>query len=149
MFGLYESAFGSLIWGSVFMLFIGCGLIYLGVARKIEPVLLVPIGAGIIMVNIPAAGLMVYAPPVELGAVPLPAVGGINELVAGEIGVPNLLYEYGIRSTIIPLLIFLSLGAMTDFSPAIARPLYLWFGVRQSWGFLSCSFWHTLQDGSI
>jgi len=134
MFGLYESAFGSLTWGSVLMLVLGCGLIYLGIARKIEPVLLVPIGAGIIMVNIPAAGLMIYAPPVEPGAVPLPAIGGINELVAGEIGVLNLLYQYGIRSTIIPLLIFLSLGSMTDFSPAIVRPIYLWFGATAKLG---------------
>jgi len=135
MFGLYEWAFGGLISnpGNILMLFIGGGLIYLGVARKMEPVLLVPIGIGIIMVNIPSSLLMVYA-PAEPGAVPLPASGGLKEIAEGKIGLLNLLYQYGLESEIIPLLIFLGIGAMSDFSPAIARPLSFMFGATAQLG---------------
>jgi len=133
MFGLYEMAFGGLTWGNLLMLFIGGGLIYLGVARKMEPILLVPIGIGIMMVNIPFSGLMVYA-PAEPGAVPLPASGGLKEIAEGKIGILNLLYQYGLESEIIPLLIFLGIGAMSDFSPAIARPSSFMFGATAQLG---------------
>ena len=62
MFGLYHSAFGDLTWGNVSMLIIGGLLLYLGIARKMEPILLVPIGFGIFIVNLPLGGLMVYTP---------------------------------------------------------------------------------------
>ena len=133
MFGLYQMAFAGLTWGNVVMLIIGGGLIYLGVARKMEPVLLVPIGIGMMMVNIPFSGLMVYA-PAEPGAIPLPASGGLEEIAEGKIGLLNLLYQYGIESEIIPLLLFLGLGAMADFSPAIARPLSFMFGATAQLG---------------
>jgi len=133
MFGLYEMAFGGLTWGNILMLFIGGGLIYLGVAKKMEPILLVPIGLGIMMVNIPFAGLMVYA-PAEPGAIPLPASGGLREIAEGKIGLLNLLYRYGLESEIIPLLIFLGIGAMSDFSPAIARPSSFMFGATAQLG---------------
>jgi oxaloacetate decarboxylase beta subunit len=133
MFGLYEMAFGGLTWGNFLMLLIGGGLIYLGVAKKMEPFLLVPIGLGIMMVNIPFAGLMVYA-PAEAGAIPLPASGGLKEIAEGKIGLLNLLYQYGLESTIIPLLIFLGIGALSDFSPAIARPLSFMFGATAQLG---------------
>jgi len=133
MFGLYEMAFSGLTWGNILMLCIGGGLIYLGVAKKMEPVLLVPIGIGIMMVNIPLAGLMVYA-PAEPGAIPLPASGGLKEIAEGKIGLLNLLYQYGLESAVIPLLIFLGIGALSDFSPAIARPLSFMFGATAQLG---------------
>jgi sodium ion-translocating decarboxylase beta subunit len=133
MFGLYQMAFGGLTWGNILMFFIGGGLIYLGVARKMEPFLLVPIGLGIIMVNVPFAGLMVYA-PAEPGAIPLPASGGLREIAEGKIGILNLLYQYGLGSEIIPLLIFLGIGALSDFSPAIDRPLSFMFGATAQLG---------------
>jgi len=98
-----------------------------------EPILLVPIGLGIMMVNIPFAGLMVYA-PAETGAIPLPASGGLKEIAEGKIGLLNLLYRYGLESEIIPLLIFLGIGAMSDFSPAIARPSSFMFGATAQLG---------------
>ena len=61
MFGLYETAFGSLSWGNVVMFFIAGLLIYLGIAKKMEPILLVPIGFGILLVNLPLGGMMVYS----------------------------------------------------------------------------------------
>ena len=127
MFGLYETAFGALTWGSIIMFVIGAGLIYLGIAKKMEPVLLVPIGIGVFMVNLPSAGLMIYTPegfPAEAGT--------LSELIKaigeGKIGLLNVLYTYGIKSQIIPLLIFLGVGAMTDFRPTIARPISFVFG---------------------
>jgi len=128
MFGWYE------IWGltpgNIGMLFIGGALIYLGIARKMEPILLVPIGFGIFLVNAvePTLGnLMVFHDGV-------PAEGGIKELMEGKIGVLNLLFNYGIASEIVPLLIFLGVGAMIDFGPAIARPMSFLFGAAAQLG---------------
>ncbi len=133
MFGLYQTAFAGLTWGNVLMLLIGGGLIYLGVAKKMESFLLLPMGVGIILVNIPLSGLMVYA-PAEPGVIPLPASGGLKEVAEGKIGLLNLIYHYGLQSEIVPLLIFLGLGAMVDFSPAIARPLSFMFGATAQLG---------------
>ncbi len=128
MFGLYDSAFGLMTWGNLAMLVLGALLIYLGIAKKIEPLLLVPIGFGVFMVNIPIAGIMTYT------ADGIPASGGLNEIATGEIGILNLLYHYGLESEIIPLLIFLGVGTMMDFSPTIARPISLLFGAGAQLG---------------
>jgi sodium ion-translocating decarboxylase beta subunit len=133
MFGLYQMAFGGLTWGNILMLLIGGVLLYLGVAKKMEPVLLVPIGIGIILVNIPFSGIMVFA-PAEPGVIPLPASGGLKEIAEGKIGLLNLLYHYGLESEIIPLLIFLGIGALSDFSPAISRPSSFMFGAAAQLG---------------
>ena len=133
MFGLYETAFGALGWQNILMLAIGGLLIYLGIARKMEPVLLVPIGIGIFAVNLPFAGLMIYTPE----GFPAEALS-LNELIkaigAGKIGLLNILYTYGIKSGVIPLLIFLGVGAMTDFRPTIARPISFLFGAAAQVG---------------
>jgi sodium ion-translocating decarboxylase beta subunit len=133
MFGLYETAFGSLSWGNILMFLIAGFLIYLGIARKMEPVLLVPIGFGILMVNLPFAGLMVYSPegfPAEVSTLS----GLIQAIGRGEIGLLNVLYTYGVESEVIPLLIFLGVGAMTDFRPTIARPISFLFGATAQLG---------------
>jgi len=127
MFGLYEMAFGSLTWGNILMLFLGGLFIYLGIAKKMEPILLIPIGFGIFMVNLPLGGLMVYTP----GGLPAeaPTIGALlGSIVKGEMGILNVLYTYGLETELLPLLIFLGVGALTDFSPTIARPLYIAFG---------------------
>ena len=133
MFGLYETAFGSLTWGNVLMFFIAGLLIYLGIARKMEPILLVPIGFGILMVNLPIGGMMVYSAegfPAEVSS-----LGGLIQAIGrGEIGLLNVLYTYGIESEVIPLLIFLGVGAMTDFRPSIARPISFLFGATAQLG---------------
>lgn len=140
MFGLYEMAFSSFTWGNILMLFIGGGLIYLGVAKKMEPVLLIPMGLGVIMVNIPLSGLMIHTPATEPGAVSMPVevTGGITALGkamgSGEVGLLNVLFQFGIANEIIPLLIFLGVGAMSDFSPAMARPLSFIFGATAQLG---------------
>ena len=133
MFGLYETAFGSLTWGNILMFFIAGLLIYLGIAKKMEPILLVPIGFGILMVNLPLGGLMVYT--AEGFPAEVPTVGGLIKAIGdGEIGLLNVLYTYGIKSGVIPLLIFLGVGAMTDFRPTIARPISFLFGATAQLG---------------
>jgi oxaloacetate decarboxylase beta subunit len=133
MFGLYESAFGALTWGNILMLLIGGLLIYLGIAKKMEPVLLVPIGFGIFLVNLPLGGMMVYTPDGFPASVP-----NLSEMVKavgeGKIGLLNILYAYGIETEVIPLLIFLGLGALTDFTPTIARPISFLFGASAQLG---------------
>ncbi len=133
MFGLYQTAFGVLTWGNIVMFLIGAALIYLGIAKKMEPVLLVPIGFGVFMVNLPLGGLMIYT------AEGLPAeVATLSDLIraigAGEVGLLNVLYTYGIQSEVIPLLLFLGLGALTDFTPTIARPISFIFGALAQLG---------------
>jgi len=133
MFGLYQMAFGSLTWGNIVMLIIAGVLIYLGIAKNFEPILLVPIGFGIILVNIPLGGLMIYTPdgfPAEsatLGQL-------LQDIGSGKVGLLNVVYAYGIETEIIPFLIFLGLGALIDFSPTIARPISLFFGATAQLG---------------
>ncbi|MCP4114681.1 MAG: sodium ion-translocating decarboxylase subunit beta [Desulfobacteraceae bacterium] len=91
--------------GMVVMWVIGLTLIYLAVSKDYEPLLLLPIGFGILLVNLPLAGLM--AP--------------------GE-GLLWRFYHYGIQWEIIPPLIFLGLGALTDFGPLIANPRLIFLG---------------------
>jgi len=122
MFGLYESAFGAIAWGNIVMLVIAGALIYFGIVHKAEPVLLVPIGFGILLVNLPISGVMTYTPE------GIPAPGGLEEIANREIGILNLLFNYGMASELIPLLIFLGVGAMVDFSTVIARPISFIFG---------------------
>lgn len=98
------------------MLLIGGLLIYLGVARKMEPLLLVPIGFGVLLVNLPLGGLM------EVGA-------------DGEpIGLLIRIFQGGIETELIPSFIFLGLGAMTDFGPVMANPKTLLLGAGAQFG---------------
>jgi len=129
MFGWYD--WGGLYWGNFVMLLIGGIFIYLGIVRKMEPLLLVTIGFGIILVNLigPILGqVMVF------GDDGLPVSGGIDGISTGEIGVLNIIYNYGIKSEIVPLLIFLCIGSMTDFTPTIARPISFLFGAASQLG---------------
>jgi oxaloacetate decarboxylase beta subunit len=104
--------FLNLSWQSAVMIFIGCVLLYLGIGRKIEPLLLIPIGAGVVLGNLPLAGL------------------SAND----QGGVINLLYVSGILTEIFPVLLFLGLGAMIDFGPMLANPVVLIFGAAGQFG---------------
>jgi oxaloacetate decarboxylase beta subunit len=140
MFGLYEMAFAGLTWGNILMFFLAGVLIYLGIVKKMEPLLLVPMGFGMLLVNVPFAGLMFHAPASSAGAVPMPVEihGNISELMSavasGEIGLLNILYQFGLQTEIVPMLMFLCIGAMTDFTPCISRPIYLVFGAATQIG---------------
>ncbi|MBF0445688.1 MAG: sodium ion-translocating decarboxylase subunit beta [Magnetococcales bacterium] len=97
-------------WGQAIMIGIGGLLLYLAIVKQFEPLLLVPIGFGAILSNIPVAG------------------------IAEEGGMLYLVYEVGIHSGIFPLLIFLGVGALTDFGPLIANPKTIFLGAAAQFG---------------
>ena len=141
MFGLYESAFGALTWGNIVMIIIGGILLYLGISRKMEPLLLVPIGFGVILVNLPLGGLM--SSVINGQAVESYAVGG------EPTGVISRIFHYGLAWEIIPVFIFLGLGAMTDFGPLIANPKTLILGAGAQFGVYFAFFIALLLGFSI
>jgi len=94
------------------MILLGCVLLYLGIGRKIEPLLLIPIGFGVVLGNLPLAGLSAH----------------------DEGGVINLLYVAGILTELFPVLLFIGLGAMIDFGPMLANPAILIFGAAGQFG---------------
>lgn len=101
------------LWQNMIMILVGLLLIYLAVAKGFEPLLLIPIGMGGILANVPQAGIAA-----------LPLVVNLNGLVttiqAG--GFLGQIYSFGIESGLFPLFIFIGVGAMTDFGPLIANP---------------------------
>ncbi|WP_099205810.1 sodium ion-translocating decarboxylase subunit beta [Scatolibacter rhodanostii] len=111
-----SSGFVSLTWQHLVMILIACILVYLAIVKKFEPMLLLPIAFGILLVNLPFTGLM-DAPASSSEA------GGL------------LYYLYqGVKKGIYPSLIFLGIGAMTDFGPLIARPASLFIGAGAQFG---------------
>lgn len=111
-----ESGFTAFTWQNLVMFAIACILIYLAIVKKFEPLLLLPIAFGVLLANLPITGLM------EGPATP-DGVGGL------------LYYIYmGIEKDIYPPLIFLGIGAMTDFGPLIARPVNLFLGAGAQFG---------------
>jgi len=111
---LQLTGFSWCTWGNIAMIMIGCLFMYLAITREYEPLLLLPIGFGIVLGNIP------YKLGYQIG---------VNE--SGS--VLNLLY-YGVRNGIYPPLIFLGIGAMTDFSCLIARPKLILLGAAAQIG---------------
>ena len=126
MLGFFEVGFLNLTWGSVLMLIIGGVLLYLGISKKMEPLLLVPIGFAVLMVNLPLGGLMESI--VNGNVVESYAIGG------EPIGIIARIFRYGLAWEIIPVFIFLGLGAMTDFGPLIANPKTLILGAGAQFG---------------
>lgn len=110
------SGFASLTWQNLVMILIACVLVYLAVARKFEPLLLLPIAFGVLLANLPLTGLMG------------------EPLSSSDSG--GLLYYlyFGVKKGIYPSLIFLGIGAMTDFGPLIARPSSLFLGAAAQLG---------------
>jgi len=141
MLGFFETGIGSLTWGSIVMLIIGGVLLYLGIAKKMEPLLLVPIGFGVILVNLPLGGLMACIVHGEV--VEAYAIGG------EPAGLISRIFRYGLAWEIIPCLIFLGLGAMTDFGPLIANPKTLILGAGAQFGVYFAFFIALLLGFSI
>ena len=110
-----QSGVPNLMFKQVIMMGVAFFFLYLAVAKKYEPLLLVPIGFGIFLVNFPLVPLMGFS----------------------EHGAPELIrvfYKYGVEWEVIPCVIFLGLGAMTDFSPLIANPKTLIIGAGAQLG---------------
>lgn len=100
----------NMTWGQLIMIGISLLLIWLAVKKGFEPLLLIPIGFGGILSNIPVAD------------------------IAGATGLLGLVYSFGIESGVFPLLIFMGIGAMTDFGPLIANPKTLLLGAAAQLG---------------
>ena len=115
--GLYQLEGGQFI-----MILVGLLLVYLAIRKGFEPLLLLPIGMGAILVNIPGAGFL--AAPVHDAAGNLESPGGILYYI----------YEAGIATGIFPLVIFMGVGAMTDFGPLLANPRTLFLGAAAQFG---------------
>jgi sodium ion-translocating decarboxylase beta subunit len=103
--GLYQ-----MDWGQGLMLLVGILLIYLAIVKKFEPLLLLPIGFGALLSNIPGANL---------------AIDG---------GILHLFYVVGVESGAFPLIIFMGVGALTDFGPLLANPKTLLLGAAAQFG---------------
>ena len=103
--GLYNFTLGQ-----VSMIAVGAGLIFLAISKGFEPLLLIPIGFGGILANIPVAE------------------------IAGPDGLLGILYHAGIESGLFPLLIFMGVGAMTDFGPMLSRPSLMILGAAAQFG---------------
>ncbi len=100
----------ALTWQMVVMMIVGGVLIYLGIAKDYEPMLLLPIGFGAILTNLPLTG------------------------IAGEEGLFGIFYNIGIKTEIFPLLLFIGLGAMTDFGPLLENPRMALLGAAGHFG---------------
>ena len=103
-------------WGQVIMMLVGLGLLYLAIVKKFEPLLLMPIGFGALLTNIPVAGFS------EVG------------------GLLHYIYNAGIDTGIFPLIIFMGVGAMTDFGALIANPKMLLLGAAAQFGIFTTLF---------
>lgn len=111
---------GQLSWANLLMLAVGGLLIYLAIVKEYEPVLLIPIGAGAILANIPGAGMGL----------------DLRAILAGEQaeGVFLPLYKAGIATELFPLLLFIGIGAMTDFGPLLSNPRMVLVGAAGQFG---------------
>jgi oxaloacetate decarboxylase beta subunit len=119
-----STGFYGLTVGSIIMLGVACVLLYLAIVKKFEPLLLVPIAFGVLLTNLPFAGMM--AEPVM----------EIKENVIHTVQPGGLLYYLfqGDHLGIFPPLIFMGVGAMTDFGPLIANPKSLLLGAAAQFG---------------
>ncbi|MDD7194285.1 MAG: sodium ion-translocating decarboxylase subunit beta [Oscillospiraceae bacterium] len=127
--GVWESSgFASLQWQQAVMILVSFLLFFLAIVKKFEPLLLVPIAFGMLLANLPEAGLM--ADPAGL-MTELPE--GVEAAHWYEDGVLRLIYA-GVKSSIFPCLIFLGVGAMTDFGPLLANPVSLLLGAAAQLG---------------
>ncbi len=110
----------SMSWANLVMLAVGGLLIYLAIAKEYEPVLLIPIGVGAILANIPGAGMGLDLRAITAGrhveAVLLP------------------LYKAGIETELFPLLLFIGIGALTDFGPLLSNPRMVLVGAAGQFG---------------
>ncbi len=104
------SGFINMHWSNPVMIALGGLLLYLGIKKDVEPLLLVPIGFGAILVNIPLAGLM------------------------EEGGFLRTIYDMGVANELFPLLIFIGIGAMTDFGPLLENPKIFLLGAAGQFG---------------
>jgi oxaloacetate decarboxylase beta subunit len=108
--GLLMQGLNHVTLQSLVMIGVACVLLYLGIVRKYEPLLLLPIGAGCLLANLPLSPLL------------------------AEDGMLRVLYDMGIRNELFPLLIFIGIGALTDFGPLLENPRLVLLGAAGQFG---------------
>ena len=108
------SGFRNITWQNGVMILVGLILILLAIIKEYEPMLLLPIGFGCILVNLPLATVI--------------------ENSMGDPGFLKVLYDAGIATELFPLLIFIAVGAMIDFSPLLKQPVMIFFGAAAQFG---------------
>ncbi|UUX34380.1 sodium ion-translocating decarboxylase subunit beta [Fundicoccus culcitae] len=107
----------SITFPQIIMIAIGLLLIYLGIYKKYEPTLLIPMGFGTILVNFPNTGVLTQV------------TNGVEQE-----GILDLLFNNGIANELFPLLIFIGIGAMIDFGPLLKNPEMMFFGAAAQFG---------------
>ena len=126
----YNSGLYALSWQNIVMLCVAFTFLYLGIRRKFEPLVLVPIAFGMLLANLPGADVMKDVTGGFLGSMGQEAVEGAMWY---ESGILRILYV-GVKSSIFPCLIFLGVGAMTDFGPLLSNPVSLILGAAAQLG---------------
>ena len=113
---VHQTAFFNLTWGNYLMILVACGFLYLAIAKEYEPLLLLPISFGMLLVNI--------YPDIML------------TIEESENGIGGLLHYFYLLDewSILPSLIFLGVGALTDFGPLIANPKSFLLGAAAQFG---------------
>ena len=126
-----ESGFFNLSWGNVLLILLGLGFVSVAIIKRAEPYVLLPIGLGIILANLPGTGLVDFDPTGEVQSS----------------GLFGIIFHFTLSSwNILPPLIFLGLGALTDFGPIIANPKTLLLGAAAQLGIFA-AFWIALATG--
>ena len=129
---LNSSGLTNLDWRAVVMVLVGLGFMFLAISRDMEPYELLPIGLGVIIANLPLAGMALFVP---------------GEMGHQESGIFGVVFHYGLSFwNILPPIIFLGIGAMTDFSPVLANPRTLLLGAAAQLG-IFVAFWGALATG--
>ena len=131
LLNLWESSgLANMDWRNLVMICLSFLLIYLAIGKKFEPLLLLPIAFGMLLSNLPIADL--YHPEIFAGGhVHWDLLGGSDANLA--VGILDFIY-LGVKLGIFPCLIFMAVGAMTDFGPLIARPSSLFMGAGAQFG---------------
>ena len=135
IFGLFSNV-GNITWQMMVMWLIGGAMIYLGIVKKMEPTLLVPMGFGAILVNLPMSGAVTQV------------IDGVTEN-----GPLDILFSSGISNELFLLILFIGIGAMIDFTPLLACPQMMLFGAAAQFGIfftlsLATLFGFSLQDAA-
>ncbi len=131
------SGFANMSWGNLVMIILACFFLFLGIKKKFEPLLLVGIAFGMLLTNLPVANQsdLIYHPEWWIGDEAI--AHGVNYLnVLQHGGLLDILY-IGVKTGVYPCLIFIGVGAMTDFGPMIANPKSLLLGAAAQLGVFS------------
>ncbi|MBN1131215.1 MAG: sodium ion-translocating decarboxylase subunit beta [Chitinispirillaceae bacterium] len=126
-----SSGIANMGWQNLVMILIGLVLIFLAIVKKFEPLLLLPIGFGGVLANIPVANIAAL-PVVEALVQQVGAPATVTTTILG--GFLGQIYAFGIATGLFPLLIFIGVGAMTDFGPMIANPKTAFLGAAAQIG---------------